>query len=136
MNPPEIDPISPDEPEDEGFPLPMASNWRKAQAITIDWIGSVLVASLVLNRDWTELYFWVHLFFFLQVAIMTALTGASAGQRLRGIRIIDVNTLQNIAPLGALIRTFLILLVIPAVVQTRQGRGLHDLATKSAAVRF
>jgi hypothetical protein len=27
-------------------------------------------------------------------------------------------------------------LVIPAVVQTRQGRGLHDLATKSAAVRF
>ncbi len=130
MNPPEIDPISPDEPADEGFPLPMASNWRKAQAITIDWIGSLFVAALLLDRSWTLLIF------FLQVAIMTALTGASAGQRLRGIRIIDVNTLQNIAPLGALIRTFLILLVIPAVVQTKQGRGLHDLATKSAAVRF
>ena len=130
MNPPEIDPISPDEPEDEGFPLPMASNWRKAQAITIDWIGSLFVAALLLDRSWTLLIF------FLQVAIMTALTGASAGQRLRGIRIIDVNTLQNIAPLGALIRTFLILLVIPAVIQTKQGRGLHDLATKSAAVRF
>ena len=130
MNPPEIDPISPDEPEDQGFPLPMASNWRKAQAITIDWIGSLFVAALLSDRSWTLLIF------FLQVAIMTALTGASAGQRLRGIRIIDVNTLQNIAPLGALIRTFLILLVIPAVVQTRQGRGLHDLATKSAAVRF
>jgi hypothetical protein len=130
MNPPEIDPISPDEPEDQGFPLPMASNWRKAQAITIDWIGSLFVAALLLDRSRTLLIF------FLQVAIMTALTGASAGQRLRGIRIIDVNTLQNIAPLGALIRTFLILLVIPAVVQTKQGRGLHDLATKSAAVRF
>ena len=130
MNPPEIDPISPDEPEDQGFPLPIASNWRKAQAITIDWIGSLFVAALLSDRSWTLLIF------FLQVAIMTALTGASAGQRLRGIRIIDVNTLQNIAPLGALIRTFLILLVIPAVVQTRQGRGLHDLATKSAAVRF
>ena len=130
MNPPEIDPITPDEPEDEGFPLPMASNWRKAQAITIDWIGSLFVAALLLDRSRTLLIF------FLQVAIMTALTGASAGQRLRGIRIIDVNTLQNIAPLGALIRTFLILLVIPAVVQTKQGRGLHDLATKSAAVRF
>ena len=130
MNPPEIDPIGPDEPEDEGFPLPMASNWRKAQAITIDWIGSLFVAALLLDRSWTLLIF------FLQVAIMTALTGASVGQRLRGIRIIDVNTLQNIAPLGALIRTFLILLVIPAVVQTKQGRGLHDLATKSAAVRF
>ena len=130
MNPPEIDPISPDEPEDQGFPLPMASNWRKAQAITIDWIGSLFVAALLLDRSWTLLIF------FLQVAIMTALTGASVGQRLRGIRIIDVNTLQNIAPLGALIRTFLILLVIPAVVQTKQGRGLHDLATKSAAVRF
>ena len=130
MNPPEIDPISPDEPEDQGFPLPIASNWRKAQAITIDWIGSLFVAALLLDRSWTLLIF------FLQVAIMTALTGASVGQRLRGIRIIDVNTLQNIAPLGALIRTFLILLVIPAVVQTKQGRGLHDLATKSAAVRF
>ena len=130
MNPPEIDPISPDEPEDQGFPLPIASNWRKAQAITIDWIGSLFVAALLSDRSWTLLIF------FLQVAIMTALTGASAGQRLRGIRIIDVNTLQNIAPLGALIRTFLILLVIPAVVQTKQGRGLHDLATKSAAVRF
>ena len=130
MNPPEIDPISPDEPEDQGFPLPIASNWRKAQAITIDWIGSLFVAALLSDRSWTLLIF------FLQVAIMTALTGASAGQRLRGIRIIDVNTLQNIAPLGALIRTFLILLVIPAVIQTKQGRGLHDLATKSAAVRF
>lgn len=130
MNPPEIDPISPDEPEDEGFPLPMASNWRKAQAITIDWIGSLFVAGLLLDKSWTLL------FFFFQVAILTALTGASAGQRLRGIRIIDVNTLQNIAPLGALLRTFLICLVIPAVVQNKEGRGLHDLATKSAAVRF
>ena len=125
-----MDPINPEESEDQGFPLPMASNWRKAQAITIDWIGSLFVAALLLDRSRTLLIF------FLQVAIMTALTGASAGQRLRGIRIIDVNTLQNIAPLGALIRTFLILLVIPAVVQTKQGRGLHDLATKSAAVRF
>lgn len=130
MNPPEIDPISPDEPEDEGFPLPIASNWRKAQAITIDWIGSLFVAGLLLDKSWTLL------FFFFQVAILTALTGASAGQRLRGIRIIDVNTLQNIAPLGALLRTFLICLVIPAVVQNKEGRGLHDLATKSAAVRF
>jgi hypothetical protein len=130
MNSSEIDPINPEEGEDQGFPLPMASNWRKAQAITIDWIGSLFVAALLLDRGWTLLIF------FLQVAIMTALTGASVGQRLRGIRIIDVNTLQNIAPLGALIRTILIMLVIPAVVQTKQGRGLHDLATKSAAVRF
>ncbi len=130
MNSPEMEPINPGESEDQGFPLPMASNWRKAQAITIDWIGSLFVASLFSDESWTLL------FFFLQVAIMTALTGASAGQRLRGIRIIDVNTLQNISPLGALIRTFLILLVIPAVVQNKQGRGLHDLATKSAAVRF
>jgi hypothetical protein len=130
MNSPEIDPINPEESEDQGFPLPLASNWRKAQAITIDWIGSLFVAALLLDRSWTLLIF------FLQVVIMTALTGASAGQRLRGIRIIDVNTLQNIAPLGALIRTILIMLVIPAVVQTKQGRGLHDLATKSAAVRF
>lgn len=122
--------FDPEVGEDGGFPLPIASNWRKAQAITIDWIGSLFVATLLLESSWTLF------FFFFQVAILTALTGSSAGQRLRGIRIIDVNTLQNIAPLGALIRTFLIMLVIPAVVQNKQGRGLHDLATKSAAVRF
>lgn len=121
------------EPETDaegGFPLPIASMWRRAQAITIDWIGALFVAALLLDRGWTLF------FFFLQVVVLTALTGSSAGQRLRGIRIIDVNTLENIKPLGALIRTFLICLVIPAVVQTREGRGLHDLATKSAAVRF
>ena len=122
--------FDPEVGEDGGFPLPMASNWRKAQAITIDWIGSLFVATLLLESSWTLF------FFFFQVAILTALTGSSAGQRLRGIRIIDVNTLQNIAPLGALIWTFLIMLVIPAVVQNKEGRGLHDLATKSAAVRF
>jgi hypothetical protein len=136
MNSPEIDPINPEESEDQGFPLPMASNWRKAQAITIDYVSSIFVAALLLDRSWIDTSFWPHLFLFVQVVILTALTGASAGQRLRGIRIIDVNTLQNIAPLGALIRTILIMLVIPAVVQTKQGRGLHDLATKSAAVRF
>ncbi len=136
MNSPEIDPINPEEGEDQGFPLPLASNWRKAQAITIDYVSSIFVAALLLDRSWIDTSFWPHLFLFVQVVILTALTGASAGQRLRGIRIIDVNTLQNIAPLGALIRTILIMLVIPAVVQNKEGRGLHDLATKSAAVRF
>jgi hypothetical protein len=122
--------FDPETSEEGGFPLPIASNWQRAQAITIDWIGSLFVATLLLDNSWTLF------FFFFQVAILTALTGSSAGQRLRGIRIIDVNTLQNIAPLGALLRTFLICLVIPAVVQNKEGRGLHDLATKSAAVRF
>ncbi|NDF02269.1 MAG: RDD family protein [Actinobacteria bacterium] len=122
--------FDPDSGEEGGFPLPIASTWRRVQAITIDWIGSLFASTLLLDRSWTLL------FFFFQVAILTALTGSSAGQRLRGIRIIDVNTLQNISPLGALLRTFLILLVIPAVIQNKEGRGLHDLATKSAAVRF
>ena len=130
MNSADLDPENPENPEDSGFPLPVASTWRRAQAITIDWIGSLFASTLLLDRSWTLL------FFFFQVAILTALTGSSAGQRLRGIRIIDVNTLQNISPLGALLRTFLILLVIPAVIQNKEGRGLHDLATKSAAVRF
>ena len=130
MSSADFDPENPENTEEGGFGLPIASTWRRAQAITIDWIGSLFVATLLLESSFTLL------FFFAQVAILTALTGSSAGQRLRGIRIIDVNTLQNIAPLGALIRTILIMLVIPAVVQNKEGRGLHDLATKSAAVRF
>jgi hypothetical protein len=136
MNSADFDPENPENPEEGGFGLPIASTWRRAQAIIIDYVSSIFVAALLLDRSWIDTSFWPHLFFFAQVAILTALTGSSAGQKLRGIRIIDVNTLQNIAPLGALIRTILIMLVIPAVVQNKEGRGLHDLATKSAAVRF
>jgi len=98
MNSADFDPENPENTEEGGFSLPIASNWRRAQAITIDWIGSLFVANLLLDNSWTLL------FFFFQVAILTALTGSSAGQKLRGIRIIDENTLQNIATLGALIR--------------------------------
>ena len=51
-----------------------------------------------------------------------------------GIRIIDVRG-RRVGVVAAAIRTALILLVIPPLVFTREGRGLHDLATSTAAVR-
>jgi hypothetical protein len=41
----------------------------------------------------------------------------------------------SLDPIRALLRTVLILLVIPAVIYNRDQRGLHDLAVDSVVVR-
>jgi uncharacterized RDD family membrane protein YckC len=67
---------------------------------------------------------------------MTALTGASIGQRIVGIRVVTYPDQFFLTPSKAFLRTLLIALVIPAVVTDSEGRGLHDRFTKSQVVRI
>ena len=74
--------------------------------------------------------------FALEVLVLTALTGQSLGGRVLGIRV--VRLADSAAPLGflpAAIRTALLVLVVPALVFDRDGRGLHDRAAGTAVVR-
>jgi len=79
--------------------------------------------------------------FALQVLLLTALTGQSLGMRLVGLR---VQKLGGVRPadsyaapgfLAAAIRTVLLLLLLPALIFDRDGRGLHDKAAGTAVVR-
>ena len=111
---------------------------RRAAAICIDWVASMLVASVVFPglRPWnSNASFPILLVFYVEVCLFTWLFASSFGQRLLRVEVVDLTgarlTLWRIA-----LRTLLICLVIPAVILDSQGRGLHDRAVGSVALRL
>jgi len=88
-------------------------------------VDAVLCAALAwgLTRDPA----WTTPVFGLEALVLTVLGGASAGQRVRGLQIVRLDG----RPVGvprATLRTALLLLLIPALIWDRDGRGLHDRA--------
>jgi uncharacterized RDD family membrane protein YckC len=74
--------------------------------------------------------------FAVQVLVLTVLTGQSLGKRVLGIRVVRLADRER--PPGLLpaaIHTALVMLVIPAVITDRDGRGLHDKAAGTLVVR-
>ncbi len=74
--------------------------------------------------------------FAVQVLVLTALTGQSLGKRVLGIRVVRLQ--ERDGPPGfvpAAIRTALVMLVLPALIMDRDGRGLHDRAAGTLVVR-
>lgn len=110
---------------------------RRVVAFLIDWFASVLVAVLVFPQfgyGTNESMLATLLIFTGEVIVLTWLTGASFGQRITGLRVISIE--GGRLPLWrVVVRTALILLVIPAVVYDDQGRGLHDRVAGSVVVR-
>jgi uncharacterized RDD family membrane protein YckC len=102
---------------------------RRLGAIFIDWLLCELIAiALLHNQVWTIAVFGVEVF------LLTALTGFTVGKRLTGIRVIRLDG----RPVGlwwSLVRTVLLLAVIPPLVYDRDQRGLHDKAANTAVVR-
>jgi hypothetical protein len=107
---------------------------RRFAALMADWLMSWAVGSIFFSQEVAR-EFWITGIFFFQIVLFTFLTGASAGQRIFRVQVV---TYPNLGPLSftkVLLRTFLILLVIPAVVFDREGRGLHDRAASSIAIK-
>ena len=112
---------------------------RRALALVLDWIGSMMVVGLFVDTDlWSGrgVVQWAPLAVFAAERwVLTSLTGASAGQLLTRIRVVRTDG-SPLGPGRALVRTLLICLVIPPVVYNPDQRGLHDLAVDSVAVRL
>lgn len=121
-------------------PLDGPSLGRRVLALLIDWGIALLTASLLFGirpGDPVET-FWdasaAHLMFVIQVSVLVGLLGFSIGKRIMGLRVINVDG----APIGvprAILRTFLLSLIIPAILMTEDKRGLHDLAVGSKEIR-
>lgn len=125
----------------ESGPGALAGWPRRIGALVVDWIASNLVAYAVLRDGtaWqqpvTAIDFVPLLVFAVEVWILTALLGASAGHRLFGI---GVQRLDGRLPVGfvrALARTALILLLIPVLFIDRDGRGAHDRLAGTVLIR-
>ena len=117
---------------------------RRFCALLIDWLICSLIAIaffyhpaaghaadvLVEPRAWTPVVFAV------QDIVLTATAGFTIGKRLAGLRVIR---LDRGGPVGfgrALVRTLLLMLVVPAMMMDRDLRGLQDKAAGTAVVRM
>jgi uncharacterized RDD family membrane protein YckC len=98
---------------------------RRFVAVLIDWFMSLAIAHLVHRSLIGGWQFLPLAIFFVEVSILTALQGASAGQRLLRLRVVDAETGGVISPARAFKRTLFICLIFPAVF-TKEGRGYHD----------
>jgi len=136
---------SPDQSLGEAYPgerlgLPehgsgSVARWgRRILALGIDWIASMLVASLILGHN-----LWVPegstgwrpivtlLVFLAEATLLTALLGGSFGQLATRIHVARLDG-RPVNLLQALVRTALICLAVPPLIFNRDQRGLHDLA--------
>jgi hypothetical protein len=114
----------------ERGPGSVASMPRRLLALFIDWLLSMLIAYWL-----TKSQFWTIAVFAVEVYILTALGGSTVGKRLVGIRTVRIGG----GPIGfgwALVRTALLLAVVPPLLTDRDLRGLHDRASNTMVVRI
>jgi uncharacterized RDD family membrane protein YckC len=120
----------------EHGPGSVASVGRRVAAVFVDWILCVVIAyGLIAHRNVHLANNWALAVFGLVSLIGLALVGSTPGKLLLRLRVIGVDG-TRLSPLAALVRTVLLLLVVPAVVWDRDTRGLHDKAAKSVEIRI
>ena len=128
----------------ESGPGSIAGFGRRLVALVIDWFLCYLVALLWVGRDEAfsgsagssnTLGLVILVVFAVESIVLVSTLGFTVGMRLMGIRVVRVG--GGHPGVGAMVlRTILLLLVIPAVVWDRDGRGLHDKAAGTMAVRM
>ena len=72
--------------------------------------------------------------FSVEVYLLTALTGFTVGKRLLGLRVARLDG-KPVGLLWSLVRTILLITVIPPLVSDRDLRGLHDRAANTIVIR-
>jgi uncharacterized RDD family membrane protein YckC len=114
----------------EGGARSVAGLGRRLAALFIDWILSTVIALAIFHsRGWATL-----LVFAVEVYVLTALTGFTVGKRLLGIRVIRLDG-KPVGLVWALVRTLLLLTVVPPLITDRDLRGLHDRAANTIVIR-
>jgi len=94
-------------------------------------VDAVLCAALAWGVAGDQV--WTTPIFGLEVLVLTALAGASAGQRVRGLQVVRLDG-RPVGLARAALRTALLLLLIPALIWDQDGRGLHDKAARTVVL--
>ena len=103
---------------------------RRLAALAIDWWSSLLIARGLLRLDSA----WAFAVLAVEYIALVPTIGTTLGMRLVGIRVLGLFSGLPRWP-AIVVRTALLLLVLPAVVYDRDGRGLHDRAAGTVVVR-
>jgi uncharacterized RDD family membrane protein YckC len=125
----------------EGLGLPetgagsIASMSRRLGAIFIDWLICTFIVVALIRPARPDVEYWTLLVFAAQDYLLTALTGFTIGKRLLRIRVARLDG-KMVGLLWGLLRTLLLLTVVPTLLMNRDLRGLHDRASNTAVLRI
>lgn len=104
---------------------------RRLLAFAVD----VVVCDLIALLFFPQVAYWNALVFFVEVYLLTALIGASAGHRICGLYVARLDG-RPVGFLWAFVRTILLCLLIPALIWDRDSRGMHDRAANTVLLRM
>lgn len=124
--------------------MAVAGLGRRFGALIADWVLCEIIVSAATHHEilsgasdphYFSALYWTLLVFGLEVYLLTAVSGLTVGKRLFGIRVIRTD--GGRPGFGwALLRTVLLLCVVPALLADRDLRGLHDRAADTIVVRI
>jgi RDD family len=111
---------------------------RRVGAIFVDWFAALLIVGLFTGRRPLtpgHSSTLTLLVFGLEYLILVTLLGRTIGMRLFGIGVMRLDG-RRVPFRWIVVRTLLLVLVVPAVIYDRDQRGLHDRAAGCVVVRF
>jgi uncharacterized RDD family membrane protein YckC len=117
----------------------LATTGPRLLAFLVDAVASALVAALFVPHTGGFAHSlpgsWSLVPLAVDYVAGTLLAGRTVGMYLFGLRLVRVDRRAAVDPVRILLRTFLLFLLVPAVVFDRDGRGLHDRLSETAVVR-
>jgi hypothetical protein len=109
----------------ESGPGALAGQGRRLGALCVDWAIAYLATGAFGWHPGTAQGQWgVIALFAAQMLLLESLLGYTIGKRIFGIQVGRLG--GPLTPVQVSVRTVLLLLVIPAVIWDRDGRGMHD----------
>lgn len=104
----------------------------------MDWLASTLVVIALIGRgEWSDnpsAGFLTLGVFAAESTVLTAIAGGSFGKLATGLRVVRVADGGPPGLIWALIRAALVCLAFPPLIFKPDGRGLHDLWTRTRTV--
>jgi len=116
------------------------ATWGKRfVALLLDWIlclliGAVLARLTGVFATQTLQGFWAYPVLIVEYGVFAGLFGQTVGMRLARIACVRVRDHGRIGVPRALLRGFLLCLIVPPLVVGPGGRGLHDRAAGSIVI--
>jgi uncharacterized RDD family membrane protein YckC len=125
-------------------PGSMAEVGARLAAFLVDCVASGLAAAAVVaifrRRSSSDLSAhlpgnWSLVAFAVDYVVGLLVAGRTLGMYLTGIRVVRVGRDEAVKPLAALVRTVLLMLLVPALIWDKDRRGLHDRLAETAVIR-
>ncbi|GAA4369784.1 RDD family protein [Paeniglutamicibacter cryotolerans] len=115
----------------EAGPGSVARIGRRVVALCIDWAIAMILAALIFkSAQFADLAI-----FAVTQMLFVGVTGHSIGHRIMSLQVQGMDG-KAITPLKGVVRTLLILLVIPVLISDADQRGYHDKIVNTVLVRI